>query len=130
MSKWIVFFVFALIFNVTVGVSFVLAHDSMWDFIITEIDYDPSRVAEGSHVEPYVIISGFEVSVGHFIHSNGVFSSGGLPEVIPNYPYMLFWVCMIGNFAIIVLALVLYEVDFGKLSKKMEKRILKSRETA
>ena len=130
MSKWIVFFAFALIFNVTVSVSFVLVNDSMWDFITSEIGYDPSRVAEDSHVEPYIIISGFEVSVGHSIYSDGVINLGPLPTVVPNYPYMLFWVCMIGNFVIIVLALVLYEVNFGRLLKRMENRISKSRETS
>ena len=130
MSKWIMFFVLALVFNVAMSVSFVLTHDSMWASIIAEIDYDPSKVAEGSHVEPYIIISGFEVSVGHSIHSNGVFNPGPLPTVVPNYPYMLFWVCIIGNFIIIVLALILYEVNSGRLLKKMENRISKSRVTS
>ena len=130
MSKWIVFFALTLIFNVTVGVSFVLANNSMWDFITSEIGYDPSRIADDSnHVVPYIIISDFEVSVGHSIYSNGAFNPGPLPTVIPNYPYMLFWVCMIGNLVLLVLALVLYEVNFARLLKKMESRILKSRET-
>ena len=131
MSKWIVFFALALIFNVTVGVSFVLANNSMWDFITSEIDYDPSRITDDSyHLVPYIIISDFEVSAGHLIYSDGVINLGPLPTVVPNYPYMLFWVCMIGNFVIIVLALVLYEVNFGRLLKKMENRISKSRETS
>ena len=128
MSKWIVFFALALIFNVVMGVIFVLANDSMWDFIITEIGYDPSRIAENSnHIVPYIIISCFEVSVGHSIYFNGTMHGGPLPEVIPNYPYMLFWVSMIGNLGILVLALVLYEVNFGRLLKKMENRISRSR---
>ena len=131
MSKWIVFFALALIFNVTVGVSFVLANNSMWDFITSEIGYDPSRIADDSnHVVPYIIISDFEVSVGHSIYFNGTRHGGPLPEVIPNYPYMLFWVCMVGNFVIIVLALVVYEVNFGRLLKKMENKISKSRATS
>ena len=130
MSKWIMFFALALIFNVAMGMSFVFANNSMWDFITLEIDYDPSRVAEDSHVVPYIIISDFEVSVGHSIYSNGTRHGGPLPEVIPNYPYMLFWVCMVGNFVIIVLALILYEVNFSRLLKKMENRIAKGRETS
>lgn len=110
MSKWIMFFALALIFNVIMGVSFVLANNSMWDFITSEIDYDPSRIAEDSyHLVPYIIISGFEVSVGHEIYSDGVFNLGPLPAVIPNYPYILFWVSMIGNFVFVALALVLHK---------------------
>ncbi len=130
MSKWIVFFALALIFNVTMGVSFVLANNSMWVSIIAEIDYDPSQVAEDSHVVPYIIISDFEVSVGQAIYSNGAFNPGPLPTVVPNYPYMLFWVCMVGNLVLLVLALVLYELNFNRLLKQMENRISRSRETS
>ena len=123
MSKWVVFFAVALIFNVVMGAGFVLANDSMWDFIISEIDYDPSQMAEDSHVVPYIIISGFEVSVGDEIYSNGAFNLGPLPTVIPNYPYILFWVSMIGNLVIIGLAFLIYAANFGRLLKKMENRI-------
>jgi uncharacterized membrane protein len=130
MSKWYVLFGLALTFNLLMGVSFVLANNSMWDFIITEIDYDPSQVPDSNHVMPYIIISGFEVSVGHSVYSDGVFNLGPLPTVIPNYPYMLFWVCVVGNLVLLVLALVFYEVNFGRLLKTMENRISKSRETS
>ena len=111
MSKWVVLFALALIFNVIMGVSFVLANNSMWDFITSEIDYDPSQVADSNHLVPYIIISGFEVSVGHSIHSDGAFNPGPLPTVIPNYPYILFWVLMIGNLVFAALALVLHKTQ-------------------
>ena len=125
MSKWIVFFALAFIFNVLMGVSFVFANNSTWDFIITEIDYDPSKIGDNSlQVVPYIIISDFEVSVGHSIYFNGTIGNlGPLPKVIPNYPYILFWICMVGNFFIIILTLAVYEVNFSRLLKKMENRI-------
>jgi len=128
MSKWIVFIVLALIFNVVMSVGIVLANDTMWDSIITELDYNPSSLRDSYHLVPYFYISGFEVSVGLWIYSNGTINLGPLPTVVPNYPYMLFWVCMAGNFVILVLALVFYEVNFRRLFKKMEERILRSRE--
>lgn len=111
MSKWVVFFALALIFNVTVGVGFVLANNSMWDSITSEIDYDPSQVADSNHVVPYIIFSGFEVSVGHSVYSDGVFNLGPLPTVVLNYPYLLFWVSMIGNLGFIALALILHKTQ-------------------
>jgi len=130
MSKWIVFIVLALIFNVVMGVVFVLANNSLWDFIKAEIDHAPPPIDEGLHqVVPYIHISGFEVGISHHIYINGTIGNlGPLPTVVPNYPYMLFWVCMAGNFVILVLALVFYEVNFGRLFRKMAERIKRSRE--
>jgi hypothetical protein len=111
MSKWIVFIVLALIFNVVMGVVFVLANNSLWDFIMTEIDHAPPPIDEGLYqVVPYIHISGFEVSLSHHIYINGTIGNlGPLPAVVPNYPYMLFWVCIIGNFIFVALALVLHK---------------------
>ena len=130
MSKWILFFVLALIFNVTMGVGYFLASNNLYDYLNTRMS-DVRYTEQGLYVIPYTRITGLQVEVGLDVYENGqVVNLGTLLRVVPNYPYILFWVSMIGNFVIIVLALIVYEVNFGRLLKKMENKISRSRATS
>jgi len=65
---------------------------------------------QGLYVVPYVHFSGFQVNISHDIYENGqVVNLGPLPTVIPNYPYILFWVSIIGNLVFIAAAFFLHK---------------------
>ena len=109
MSKWVVFFALALIFNVLMGVGYVVASGSLYDYLETEMN-DVGYTDQGLYVIPYISITGFQVEISHTYYENGqVVNLGPLPAVIPNYPYLLFWVSMIGNLGFVALALVLHK---------------------
>ena len=51
-------------------------------------------------------MNGFQVTVGHDAYaSDGVAVPTALPISVPNYPFWLFWVAMMGNmlFAVLIL---------------------------
>ena len=112
------------------GVGYVVASGNLYDYLETEMN-DVGYTEQGLYVIPHIRITGFQVEISHTYYENGQgVNLGPLPTVVPNYPYILFWMSMIGNLVIIGLALLIYEVNFGRLLKKMEKRISKSRETS
>ena len=116
MSKWIVFVALVLVFNVLVGVGFVLANNMLWDYLNTQINEVGGNKGEGNFVIPFILDSGLQVTVGHeFWSDNGTFVNlGPRPLGIPNYPYMLFWVSMLGNLVLIGVAFALWKTDSEK----------------
>ena len=108
LSKWYVLFGLVLIFNVLLGVGYVVASGNLYDYLETEMS-DVGYTEQGLYVIPYIRITGFQVEISHSYCENGqVVNLGPLPTVVPNYPYILFLVLMIGNLGFIALALVLH----------------------
>jgi len=112
MSKWHVFVALVLVFNVLMGVVLVWTNNFMWDSINAEIEYTPlppSMVGDVNQMVYSISYSGFTVTVSSRLFVNGEYTPSPLlyPLIIPNYPYILFWVCMLGNLGFIALALVL-----------------------
>jgi hypothetical protein len=113
MSKWHVLLAIAVIFNVVLSVGFVLASNYLFDYLNTEIG-DVGYTDQGLYTIPYIHFSGFQVSISHDIYKNGqVVNLGTLPTVIPNYPYILFWVSILGNLGFIAVALFFYKTKTG-----------------
>ena len=109
MSKWQVFIAVAVIFNVLVGLGFVLASNYLLDYLNTEIN-DVGYTDQGFYVIPHTRFSGFQVEISSSIYENGqVVNLGPLPTVIPNYPHILFWASLVGNLVFIAVALVLHK---------------------
>jgi hypothetical protein len=126
-SKWRVFVVLVVIFNVLIGVAFVSSNISMWDYLNTQINEVGGNKGQGSFVTSYIEISGFQVTVGHeFWSDNGTrVNLGPVSKGVTNYPYILFWVSMVGNLVFIASALALHKTGLSTLLKKMENRISK-----
>jgi hypothetical protein len=117
MSKWHVFIALVVIFNVLLSVGFVLASNYLFDYLNTEIG-DVVYTEQGLYVIPYIHFRGFQVEISHDYYENGqVVNLGPLPAVIPNYPYILFWVSMLGNLLFVALALVLHKRITGNTGK-------------
>ena len=43
-----------------------------------------------------------QIIISHMYLSNGNLNLGPLPTVIPNFPFILFWVALAGNFYFVV----------------------------
>jgi uncharacterized membrane protein len=125
MSKWHVFIAAAVIFNVLVGLGFVLASNYLFDYLNTEIN-DVGYTDQGLYVIPHTRFSGFQVEISSGIYENGqVVSIGPLPTVITNYPYILFWSSIVGNFILIALVLVLHRTKLGTITENNEEQTIK-----
>jgi uncharacterized membrane protein len=125
MSKWHVFIAVAVIFNVLVGLGFVLASNYLFDYLNTEIN-DVGYTDQGLYVIPHTRFSGFQVEISSGIYENGqVVSIGPLPTVITNYPYILFWSSIVGNFILIALVLVLHRTKLGTITENNEEQTIK-----
>jgi hypothetical protein len=124
-SKRRVFVVLIVIFNVLVGVAFVSSNIYMWNYLDTTINEVGGNKGQGNFVIPYIEVSGLQVTVGHeFWSDNGTLVNlGPLPKSVPNYPFILFWVGMVGNLVFIAFALVLYKTGLSTWLKNMENRI-------
>jgi uncharacterized membrane protein len=125
MSKWHLFIAVAVIFNVLVGLGFVLASNYLFDYLNTEINY-VGYTEQGLYVIPHTRFSGFQVEISSSIYEDGqVVNLGPLPRVIPNYPYILFWVSIIGNLVLIALVLVLHKTKRGTTTENKEEQTIK-----
>ncbi len=104
-----------VVFNVVLSVGFVLASDYLFDYLNSEVN-DVGYTEQGFYVIPHIRFSGFQVEISHGIYENGqVVNLGPLPTVIPNYPYILSWVSMIGNIGLMALALVLQKTNASRI---------------
>ena len=96
MSKWIVFIALVLVFNVVMGVGFVWASID----IINRINSGDLTAVLGNllyiEIVHPVIIDGFLT-----------YPPTSPSNVIPNYPFILFWLSMLGNLGFIAYAVVL-----------------------
>ena len=79
------------IFDIAVGFLFVASNWWIWSYLsgkITANVWGPLQIA----IVPKTIVDGQATTIGTF-----------LP--VPNYPFILFWVALVGNFIFFVLAL-------------------------
>ena len=96
MSKRRVLIALIILFNAIMVTGFILSNIYMWNFLKTEINDKTAYIEE----------IGFQVSISHPVYVNGtIVNLGPLPTVIPNYPFILFWVSTIGNLVFIALVL-------------------------
>ncbi len=95
-----------IVFNVVMIVAFIFANIYIWDFLNKQINLNSSHQPDGNTVVPIIQIDGLQVTVDHVgWTSDGILIPMPLPPVVPNYPFILFWVAAIGNifFAVVIL---------------------------
>ncbi len=79
------------IFDIIIGITFVASNWWIWNYLdgkITANSWGPLQIA----IVPKTIVGGEAVTIGTF-------------TLIPNYPFILFWVALAVNFVFVVLAL-------------------------
>jgi hypothetical protein len=85
-----------LIFNVLIGLFFIFSNIYIWGFINSTNDlYHSTQVS----IDP------LQVSISHMVIQNGLINLGTLPLTFPNFPFILFWVALVGNLCLFILAL-------------------------
>lgn len=93
-----------ILFNVVMIVAFIFANIYIWDFLNTQINLNSTHQPDGNTDVPLIQINGLQVTVDHAgWTSDGTMIPMPLPAVVPNYPFILFWVAMIGNILFAVL---------------------------
>jgi hypothetical protein len=99
--------VYVAIFNLLVIVAFLFSNIYMWDYLNAEINELSGNFGQGSFVIPYISVNGFQVTIGHeYWFENGTVLNLGFPPAgIPNYPFIIFWVAIVGNLVLIALVL-------------------------
>jgi hypothetical protein len=100
---------YVAIFNVLVIALYVFSTVYMWDSLKTMVDTGAGGSYENGFVVPFVEESGLQVTISHVFYGiNGnqtVVNLGPLPTPVPNYPFYVFWVAIVGN--LVLMALVL-----------------------
>ncbi len=100
---------YVAIFNVLVIALYVFSTVYMWDSLRTIVDTGAGGSYEDGFVVPFVEESGLQVTISHVFYGiNGnqtVVNLGPLPTPVPNYPFYVFWVAIVGN--LVLMALVL-----------------------
>jgi len=98
MSRRRVLITLIIFFNVLFSLSFIFSNIYMWNYLKTEInDKTPAAYIED--------IDAFQVSISHPYINDTAINLGPVPTVIPNYPFILFWISTIGNLFFILLIL-------------------------
>src|SRR4030042_4140699 len=97
--------VYLAIFNVMMILAIIFSNIYMWDYLRTEINEESGNRGQGNFVIPYVFESGFQVIIGHeYWADNGtIVNLGPIPTGIPNYPFILSLICIMGNLTIMAL---------------------------
>ena len=99
------------IFNVLMIVAFIFSNLYIWDFI-NNLTSQWRHDSSGTTI-PIIHINGLQVTGGTVgWTSEGIQIPRPLPTVIPNYPFILFWIAMVGN--LIFIASVLRKQMSGK----------------
>ena len=99
-------FVFVAIFNMLMIVAFIFSNICMWDFFNKQINLQGVRQENGIYVIPFIHINGLQVTIGHDAWaSDGVTVPVAPPISVPNYPFIVFWVAIVGNLILIALVL-------------------------
>ncbi len=93
-----------VVFNVLMAVFFIFSSIYIWDFI-NNTTSQWSYGTDGVTI-PTINIDAFQVTGGTIgWTSDGIQVPRPLPAVIPNYPFFIFWIAIVGNFAAIALLL-------------------------
>ena len=89
------------LFNVLIGLLFIFSNIYLWGIFNSEVSYfTPTQVGINQ-----VSINPLQVTISHLYLSNGNINLGPLPTQVPNYPFILFWVALVGNICFVVLTL-------------------------
>jgi hypothetical protein len=107
MSKWHVIVAFVAIVNVLMIIAFIFSNIYLWDYLETEINERAGNQGQGNFIVPYIQEIDFQISIGHeFWAENGtIVNLGPIPKAVLNYPFILFWVSVVGNLVLIALVL-------------------------
>ena len=98
--------VYVAIFNVLMIIAFLFSNIYMWGYLNTEINEKSGNKGQGNFVIPYILyMNGFEVTIGHDYWSDNLVNLGPIPTGIPNFPFIIFWVSIVGNLVLIALLL-------------------------
>ena len=98
--------VFLSIFNVLMIVAFIFSNIYIWDYLNTQINLQSSHQPNGATILPSIQINGLQVTVSHAgWTSDGMLIPMPAPISVPNYPFFIFWVAIVGN--LILMALIL-----------------------
>jgi hypothetical protein len=101
---------YVIVFNVLVIAAFVISNLYMWDFLSTQVNRQGGRQENGVYVIPFIHVDGLQVTVGHDAWtSDGVAVPTALPISVPNYPFLVFWLAVVGN--LILAALLLRKIS-------------------
>jgi hypothetical protein len=110
---------YVAIFNALMIVAFIFSNIYIWDFLTTQINGNFGYTLTNgivTYTEPHIRINGFQVSVGIV----GARSDGGniptpVPLSVPNYPFYVFWVAIVGN--LVLMFLILRNLRWKKQTK-------------
>jgi len=96
-------------FNVLVIVAYVFSTVYMWDSLKTIVDTGAGGSYEHGFVVPFVEETGLQVTISHVFYgisgNQTIVNLGPLPTPVPNYPFIVFWISIVGN--LVLMALIL-----------------------
>ncbi len=98
---------YVALFNVLMIVAFIFSNFIVWDYLNTEINLNSSHSPNGGGaIVPSIGINGFTIQVGHAGWTkDGTMIPMPAPTSILNYPFIVFWITLIGNLILIALIL-------------------------
>ena len=112
MSKKRILIALIVLFNILIVLGFFFSNLYVSNFLETQIDQGVAYNGHGTYVIPYVEDFGWHLSISHPIYVNGTIANlGPLPMEIPNYPFILFWVAIVGNLLFIFVLLIKQETE-------------------
>ena len=86
-------------------VAFIYSNIYIWDFLNTQINVAGGR-QDGGYIIPFIQVNGLQVTVGlDGWTSEGIAIPTPAPISVPNYPFIVFWVAIVGNLVLIALIL-------------------------
>ncbi len=90
-----------VVFNVLVIVAYVFSTVYMWDSLRIIVDTGAGGSYEHGFIVPFVEDTGLQVTISHVFYgisgNQTVVNLGPLPTPVPNYPFYVFWVAVVGN---------------------------------
>ncbi len=100
---------YVAIFNVLVIALYIFSTVYMWNSLRTIVDNGAGGSYEHGFVVPCVEESGLQVTISHVFYgisgNQTVVNLGPFPTPVPNYPFYVFWVAIIGNLVLMTLVL-------------------------
>ena len=100
---------YVAIFNVLVIALYVFSTVYMWDSLKTIVDTGAGGSYEHGFVVPFVEETGLQVTISHVFYgisgNQTIVNLGPLPTPVPNYPFIVFWISIVGN--LVLMALIL-----------------------
>jgi hypothetical protein len=111
MSRRQVIVACVVIFNVLMIVAFIFSNIYVWDFLDTQMKVG-GRLENGYWMIPFVQVTGLQVTVGFSAWTvNGVPIPIAPPISVPNYPFIVFWVSIMGNLILVAFALYYWRTE-------------------